>query len=218
MKKKLLVVAATAMMAGSVMAAGSAFEGFNAQLGAGYNSYSPTITDQPNPGTASSFTMGNGGSIAVRPGLGYTAGLGDTFTLGGLVEYDIVNSKNVAVSQYDPTKKSTTNGINMQQKNTTTFSLLPGIAIDETTMAYAKLGYSTFKTQLTYPGGSGSITNGSYNYGLGVKKLIDKNVYVFGEGNYSTIVSKTQPYNDGTGSTKFAGSSYNLIVGLGYKF
>ena len=217
MKKKLLVVAATAMMAGSVMAAGSAFEGFNAQLGAGYNSYSPTITDQPNSGTASTFTMGNGGSIAVRPGLGYTAGLGDTFTLGGLVEYDIVNSKNVVVTQYDPSDRTTTS-LNMQQKNKTTFSVLPGIAIDETTMAYAKLGYSTFKTQLTYPGGSGSATNGSYNYGLGVKKLIDKNVYVFGEGNYSTIVSKTQPYTDGTGSTKFAGSSYNLIVGVGYKF
>ena len=200
------------------MAAGSAFEGFNAQLGAGYNSYSPTITDKPNAGPAGTFTLGNGGSIAVRPGLGYTAGLGDTFTLGGLVEYDIVNSKNVAVSQYDPTKNSTTNGINIQQKYKTTFSLLPGIAIDETTMAYAKLGYSTFTTQVTAPGLNISSTQGSYNYGLGVKKLLDKNIYVFGECNYSTINNWNKSYTDGTVSTKFAGSSYNLIVGVGYKF
>ena len=216
MKIKLLVAAAATVVASSAMAAGSAFEGFNAQLGAGYNSYSPTITDQPNAGPASTFTLGNGGSIAVRPGLGYTAGLGDTFTLGGLVEYDIVNSKNVAVTQND--KGTITNGLFIQQKNKTTFSLLPGIAIDASTMAYAKLGYSTFTTQVTAPGLNISSTQGSYNYGLGVKKLLDKNIYVFGEGNYSTITNWNKSYTEGTGSTKFAGSSYNLIVGVGYKF
>jgi len=215
MKIKLLVAAAATVVASSAMAQ-SAFEGFNAQLGAGYNSYSPKMTDQPNSGTVSTFSMGNGGSMALRGGLGYTAALGSAFSLGGLVEYDFVNSKNVAVTENSGGK--TYSGINLQQKNKTTFSVLPGIAIDPMTMAYAKLGYSTFKTQLTAPDFSGSATNGSYNYGLGVKKLIDKNIYVYGEGNYSTIVNKTQPYSDGTGSTKFSGSSYNLIVGAGYKF
>ena len=209
MKNKLLLAIATSLIAGPAMAQ-SAFEGFNFQVGTGYNSYSPKISDVAGAYTISADTATN---IALRAGLGYTAALGNNFNLGGLIEYDFINSKNALVNFQNNNVKSDSGTLNSQQKNKITFSVLPGIEINQTTMAYAKLGYSTFKTELTDGyGGTSQQQQGSYNFGLGFKKLIDKNIYVFGEGNFSTFADKSDA------SINYGGKSYNLILGLGYKF
>ena len=97
---------------------------------------------------------------------------------------------------------------------------MPGYALNADTQIYAKLGYTWITTSCS--NGNGSACSDSnetgYNTGLGLKKLIDKNIFVFGEANYITINSKTYNYNDNSGSYKTSGNAYNLLVGAGYKF
>lgn len=76
-------------------------------------------------------------------------------------------------------------------------------------------------------------SNGSANYtnnvngwvaGLGFKQLLDKNLYVFGEGNYYSYSSYSWSATSGSGSTlqTYTGtqtpSAYQFLVGVGYKF
>ena len=121
----------------------------------------------------------------------------------------------------------------------------PGYAIDKDKLAYLKLGYSSVQVGAT-PGnnvyvpsygnfnikseGSGfsnqSATVGGYVLGLGYKQMISSGFYAYGEANYYSYskpsFTSTNVYKDGSGTLNVTSnpsvSSYQLLVGVGYKF
>jgi hypothetical protein len=110
-------------------------------------------------------------------------------------------------------------------------------------LVYLKAGYCTVFSKLNYAttqqvnvnelsftnlitGGSQSTTYGGYILGLGYKQMITDGFYGFAEGNYmgygTQTISRTIPWQGGGGSSTVtinpSISSYQFLVGVGYKF
>jgi outer membrane immunogenic protein len=206
------------------------FEGFNAQVGIGYQSTSgkiDSITNGSNVNGAS-ITQGNGSSVAGVIGLGYTKALSDSFTLGLEAEYNaapasagngtMVDKTGAPVSPTAGTNKFTLN-------NQASISLVPGFAVSKDALIYAKVGYAmaTLKTDANSNGTTFSNVNvNGILVGLGAKYNFSKNVYGFAEanaiqyGNASTNGTVTNPTQAISGTAKT--NAYNGLVGVGYRF
>ncbi|MBT8543010.1 porin family protein [Polynucleobacter paneuropaeus] len=219
MKKQLLVAITTGLIASSAMAQ-SAFEGFYAQAGIGYenntlNSNSLNILGLSNPAPSAS----SGGFSGVL-GLGYNLSVAPQWVIG-------------VGADYSPTSLTSSNQLacnscagsfaNFKVSNRYSIFVAPGYQIDKSSLAYVKAGYSA-ETVNWQPQGNSGQSNASMNasgfvVGLGYKQLIDKNLYVFGEGNYYSYSSVNgnstggQPINVST-----TPSAAQLLVGMGYKF
>ena len=110
----------------------------------------------------------------------------------------------------------------------------PGYEIDKDKLVYLKAGYSSVSAKSTFPTSAtwnGSTVNQSfptqtktlsgYVLGLGYKQIISDGLYGFAEGNYMGYSSTTFSSTNTTGYTATVNpsvSSYQLLVGLGYKF
>ena len=222
MKKIFIATAvATVFVAPTAFGQANNFEGFNLQLSTGFQSNSPKISDQKlNNGTPDgTTTVSNVTGVPLYLGAGYTHAFTQSFTLGGLIEYNPLSSSKGTMTNTDPLGNVST-ATKGWVKNNTTLSILPGFVINADTQVYAKLGYTWVTSACSNDNGSSCAdqTLSGYSLGLGAKKLIDKNIFVFGEGNYVTLNSKTLGYNDGSGSYKSGGNGYNFLVGAGYKF
>jgi hypothetical protein len=142
----------------------------------------------------------------------------------------------------------TSNGLQVKTSNRFNIFFTPGYAIDKDKLVYLKAGYSSVNTELTAPNtfilggrtftnaqlGSSSGSNQSktvsgYIVGLGYKQIIQGGLYGFAEANYmsygNVTNSVTQSYLPGSGSagtftsnTSASLNTYNLLVGVGYKF
>lgn len=119
--------------------------------------------------------------------------------------------------------------------NRINISLMPAYAFDKDKLGYLKLGYSM--AQLKYTQGApepSGITTGfsssqnisGYILGLGYKQTIYKGFYGFAEGNYisyskSTVSGTMGVFNlppDYRFSSNPSLTTYNFLVGVGYKF
>ena len=84
------------------------------------------------------------------------------------------------------------------------------------------------ENQMNFYSSNSSNTLNGYVLGLGYKQLLDKNIYVFGEGNYYDYGSKaytnTYRYQGPnnliitTDTFNAKASAYQFLVGVGYKF
>lgn len=221
MKIKLLAAAAATVMAGSVMAQ-SAFEGLYGQIGIGYESNKPktSFVGSDTPGTPS-ISDGNANGFSGAIGLGYTASVAKNFLITLGADYSpLSNTANININAGD-------GSINNQYKfsNRTNLFIAPGFLIYKDRQVYVKAGYSmlNLKTsgEMASPGGNPSANLNGYVIGLGYKQLINKNVFLFGEGNYYSYGNRSINYNFGEDSfdnTNVKANSMNLLVGVGYKF
>jgi outer membrane immunogenic protein len=243
MKMKLLVAAAATVVASSAMAQ-SAFQGFYGQIATGYESNSAsslngTVID---PGTRTNFSASNQtfSGMPLVVGLGYNFTVAPKWLLGIGADYSALSitsstySSNIANSQ--PNAKI--NGQAIEVSNRFNIFLTPGYEIDKDKLVYLKAGYSSVQAKSTGPnsysqtGFSESLASPSttstlngYVLGLGYKQIISGGLYGFAEGNYMSYnkanTSSTVRSPDGTSSAANSNanlSSYQLLVGVGYRF
>ncbi len=213
MKMKILVVAAATVVASSAMAQ-SAFEGFYAQAGIGYESTSvnPTGGRTANGNSySSSFNDSNSANVSV--GVGNYFSITPTFLLGIGAEYNPLpgNKENYTVTGTGFALKG-----KYTKKDSYSIFLSPAFAINKSGLAYAKLGYTglTLKDEPTGSASSNTNYNG-YMLGLGYRQIVQGGLYGFVETNYAQYDSKSDTSGN-TGSTK--PKTMNVMLGMGYKF
>lgn len=220
----------SACCAGTVAAEPSQFQGAFGQLGIGYESVSPThnsstlaINNVSIPVTSASSSTSN---ITGTISLGWYQQISERFLLGLGVDYSPFagSSGNMSVSTTGalPGQNNITNDYNYQKKDSYNIFLSPAVLVGTDGMAYAKIGYTGAKVNyynsLTY-------NLQGYSLGLGYKHMFAKGWYGFVEGNYANYGSQTKtatnPVAQGrtlTSSGTNGMTSYNLLVGVGYKF
>ena len=190
------------------------FEGMNVTGSVGYQSATTKLTDVNVVGLT--VSDGNPAGAAVNLGLEYIASINDQYTLGLGVDTNLLASNSGELNV-------TVNGVKVQSGKTkvsNSYSLFvsPGIAVNNETLIYSKLGYVQMTTKTDFDDGgnlpSSALTG--YSLGLGFKQLMGKNTFLFGEFNYITLQSKDGASDGNTYKT--GGSAMNGAVGIGYKF
>jgi len=211
--KKLLVTAAVAGLVGTANAQ-SAFEGFYGQVGVGYESISANPTGgRSRAGTAYTSSMSDTNSVNASVGIGNYFSITPTFLLGIGAEYSPLASSK---ANYTVNASGSLSTGKWSKKDSYSVFLSPAYAIDKSSLAYAKLGYTglTLKDEPTSGASSDTNYNG-YMLGLGYRQVVQGGLYGFIETNYAQYGSKTDG-NGATGSTK--PKSMNVMLGVGYKF
>jgi hypothetical protein len=218
MKIKLLVAAAATVVASSAMAQ-SAFEGFYGQLGVGYESVDPgisngTMTSGTASGRAYTFSSSNSNSFTGSVGIGAYFPVTKTFLLGAGAEYSPLAGSSTKSTFNIPTV-SYTSTLSWKKKDSYNIFVSPAIAIDKDKLAYAKVGFTGLSTQATIDGAQTTDNYTGYSLGLGYKQIVSGSIYAFGEINYATYGSKSSGV-ELSGTSK--PSTMNALVGVGYKF
>ena len=237
MKIKLLVAAAATVVASSAMAQ-SAFEGFYGQLATGYenNMMSNLAVTGTQAGQANdnwSASNQSFGGVPLVIGAGYNFSVAPKWLLGLGADYSALSQKS---STFNYTQgNETMSGASVQVNNRFNIFLAPGYELDKDKLVYAKAGYSSVSTKsysptsYTAPGQSSSSwaqttqskTSGGYVLGLGYKQFITGGLYGMTEFNYMSYSKSTYSSTDSSGYTTTANpslSSFQFLVGLGYKF
>ncbi len=232
MKNKLLVVAATVTMAGSVMAQ-SAFEGFYGQVATGYESNTvsnPTFNAFDPPSFFHNFPSSgaSGSNMPLVVGLGYNYQASKDFLIGLGVDYSLLTTPQF-IGSYNQVSNIQSG---FKVSNRYSIYITPGYVIDKNKLVYLKAGYSNQKLSW-YDNYSGSLFNGSqlasgnasgYLVGLGYKQMITSGLYGFGEANYYSYSNPSWSYNTLYGGAKLSdttgvtSNAYQFLVGVGYKF
>ena len=202
-------------------------------------SNSPAYDGMPTSSNTSNQTFGTAPIII---GLGYNYLVAPKWTIGLGVDYSLLSQTSSTFSsqvQGGDYNGVTANGASIKISNRFNVFVTPGYVIDKDKLVYLKAGYSSVKTQtngstsLNYDGGSEAISSSNpsatangYILGLGYKQIITGGVYGFAEANYmsygKTSQTSTSPYTTGSGTTSIntngSLSTYQLLVGVGYKF
>lgn len=194
--------------------------------------------------SASSQTFG-GAPLVI--GLGYNFSVAPQWVVGIGADYSALSltSSNYSYgftgNGADPGAQ--VNGANLKTSNRFNVFVTPGYAIDKDKLVYLKAGYSSVQEQLQTPttysatgipahalgtkfSDNQSQTVSGYIIGLGYKQIITGGLYGFAEGNYMSYGKATfsQTGSNGVGnpttalSTTSSLNSYQLLVGVGYKF
>lgn len=242
MKIKLLVAAAATVMAGSVMAQ-SAFEGAYGQIGTGYennNVSNLTLTGtDTTDGSVDNWGASNqsfGGAPLVI-GLGYNFSVAPKWLIGIGADYSALSQKSSSFSQtiVGSGGSASLNGTTIEMSNRFNIFVTPGYVIDKDKLAYFKAGYSMATAKVNSPngysdsdGGSATLGSGSQSknlsgfiLGLGYKQIITGGLYGFAEFNYMSYGKQTYSGIIDTNysvSTSPSASSYQGLVGVGYRF
>jgi outer membrane immunogenic protein len=238
MKIKLLVVAAATVVASSAMAQSKSFEGDYGQIGIGYESVTPSlsvgnanITNSAGTQVASipfGSSISNSNSFTGAVGIGYYQPITKDFLLGIGAEYNPIVGQS---ANYNYTLNGATAGAGTWKKeNSYNIFLSPATPIGNDGLLYGKVGFTGASVKNTI-GGTSSTTNlTGYSLGAGYKQFISGGLYGFGEVNYASYGNKTET-NSVTGeasggggvftssqSTTFSANTFNVMVGVGYRF
>jgi len=102
-------------------------------------------------------------------------------------------------------------------------SVLPGIKLNDSTLAYLRLGYNRAnikgqESSTNFDGVAFSVSNsnwtGGFNYGIGLESVVWDNFSVRGEFNYTSYSSFSDPITE----TRFSPANGTFMVGLVYHF
>ena len=236
--KQITVIAVMGM--GTILSpamAQSTFAGFYGQVSTGYEHNSIESmrlvgTDNgETPNTSTSVTLSSDNMPLVL-GLGYTFKVHDRFMLGVGIDYAALSqATDVAGFSYPSTGNPTAYDYHVTVSNRLNVFLSPGYAIDDSKLAYLKLGYSNQQLQYSQNNCCSAPSNkarvNGYVLGVGYKQMIAvgpyKGLYGFVEANYQAYskADLSSSYTDGPGGTVTANPAshaYNLLVGIGYTF
>ena len=195
----------------------------------GYESYIPknasgTTTTASGISFPNTATANHVNGPAANIGIGYNFDIGSNYILGigaALYPGHSRSASSTLVTTIGNTAVVKTGTYDVS--NIFSFSLIPGYAIDNTRLVYAKIGYagSTINANSSgnYPQQSNRV-NGTV-YGLGYKQFITGSIYAFGEGNYAVNRAKFVSVLTDSGSTVKStadATGYDLILGIGYHF
>ena len=209
----------------------SAFDGVYGQVGIGYSSTSPTssngsqtITNNPGAGTYSRSTSNSStGDFTGTVTVGYMGTVSNNFLLGIGAEYSPISGSNTNSTSTGGGLPSATSQYKVQ--NGYNIFLSPAIAISKDKLIYGKVGYAGASVPTTYAGSNNPRVNFTgYSLGVGYKQIIQGGLYGFAEGNYFSYGNKQYNSSGIIGTTVYTttqtlnANSYNLMVGVGYKF
>jgi hypothetical protein len=192
--------------------------GYESYIPKGANGTTTTSSGTTYPNTA---TANHANGPAANVGVGYNFGVGGNYLLGiGATLYPghsrsasstlVTNGTIVKTGTYDVS-------------NVFSFTLIPGYALNDTSLIYAKVGYAGSTINANSPGNypqQANRVNGTV-YGLGYKQLITQSIYAFGEGNYAVNRAKPVTVLTDSGSTVKStadATGYDFIFGVGYHF
>jgi len=196
------------------------FEGLNLQIGVGSQVSRYQNKDVTSSGTSGYYTNKTSESdFTSAIGVGYTLGFKDKFTLGGIIEYYPDDNKSGNVDYYRNGVNLAPNDNHTKFKNQYNISLVPGFAINETTLIYGKLGFTHYNLDLIHTNGdpTDSYSIKGYSFGFGAKKIVSEHIYGFAEANYLDFDDKHWK-SDATTFGNRTSSAYNGLVGIGYNF
>ena len=179
-------------------------------------------------------------------GVGYNFSIAPNWVLGIGADYSALSqtsstfSSNIRVAEL-PGAAANFSGNSIQLSNRFNIFLAPGYLIDENKLVYLKAGYSSVSAKLNSPSsydvnyngfdlsvplnmGSSSSTLSGYVVGLGYKQMITNGFYGFAEANYMSYSNPSFSYSGAVGDLPTTSNlsanlnSYQLLVGVGYKF
>ena len=230
MKIKYTLLVAAVMAAGSVSAQPSKFQGAFGQIGIGYESVSPSAgssTLSVNQFSIPVNTTTNSTNSAVGTfTVGWYQDVAKGFLLGIGAEYSpfagAAGRINASTIRPLPGQNNVTNDYSYQKKNSYNLFLSPAVLVGTDGMAYAKVGFTGAKVtafeSLDY-----NFTG--YSLGLGYRHIFKDGFYGFVEANYANYGSQTRSASNPiavgrtlTASNTMSLTTYNILVGIGYRF
>ena len=215
--KHILAAALLASLSGGAFAQAKNFEGLNVTGSLGYQSGKASATDFNVTTITTSEASPSG--MALTFGVEYITALSKTATLGFAVDTNVLTSNGSTMNGYVSGGLEPTSATEFKFKSSYAISVMPGYALSDDLLVYGKLSYVQISASLTdVDGASTSDTVTAYGVGLGFKKLMTKNVFIFGEGNIVSGVAKDGISADGSATYKVKGSATNVAFGIGYKF
>ena len=223
MKKitKLVGMCAMATLTSSAFAQAQNFEGFSVYASTGYNSWKSGLSNYITGGdtvTGATFDSVEGGGTPLFLGLEYTLPIDKEFTLGISWESDMLDGKADTGVANDVSGAKLRDYTHVVKSGAYQISLKPGFVMAPNTLLYGKLGYYSLTSSIGEVGETpDSFTSTGYGLGVGVKQMLSKNIFGFGE--FSTRIGTTKNQTDGLGDTidlKVDGMS--ALVGIGIKF
>ena len=203
----------------------NALAGFYGQVGIGYERTNTSNNSVVSSAGGSSVSLNPTGSNPHRSNFAGAIGIGlyvpihADFLLGLGAEYEPLSQQTSSYTVASPGQASLNGSYKVSNRYNLFFS--PAIAVNQTGLAYAKVGF----TGQTLQGNSGFLSplnqnQTGYSLGLGYRQVIQGGLYGFIEANY---YSYSKP-NAGitSGNTTYAVnpgvSVYNGLIGVGYRF
>lgn len=189
----------------------------------------------------------NFGGMPLVAGLGYNYSVAPKWLVGVGADYSFLSQESSSYSYSLSGVELPVSGIGLagakiKTSNRFNIFITPGYEIDKDKLVYLKAGYSSVKVDVTAPssvtfqGQSESLgglasnqskTISGYIVGLGYKQIISGGIFAYGEANYmnyrsanfgrNVAVSNTGGVSLNT-NTSSSLNSYQLLVGVGYKF
>ena len=111
------------------------------------------------------------------------------------------------------------------KENSYNIFLSPATPIGADGLLYGKVGYTGATIKDTFGSSSTNTNYTGYSLGLGYKQIISGGIYAYGEANYmnygSSNFGRTTSVGNGVNlstNTSSTLSSYQLLIGVGYKF
>lgn len=224
----LVLAGVTTLSSMQVSAQSKSFEGAYGQIGIGYESVTPSLTNYNIAYGGSSYPFGtsanNANSFTGTATVGYTFAVNQQFLLGIGAEYSPFAGQSASYTLTNPNIIPSTYSSSYKKNNSYNIFISPGTPIGADGLLYGKVGYTGAQIKDNSDGSTANYTG--YSLGLGYKQYITGNIYGFAEGNYFSYGNKSQSnpgnFTSGGGSYVLSGTTsanaYNLIVGIGYKF
>lgn len=195
MKKHATQIALCLVLAApQVFAQAKNFEGFSLGGGLDFNRSSTQIL---NAGSDSSTHSGM--DLQAQ----YAIALNDQFMVGLGASYSLGNRKVGSLGA--PAADYTT-------KNAMSFDITPSYAISDSLLVYGKVSSVGLTLVSAAPGSDYSDSLMGFGYGLGVRSMLDKNLYI--QAGYDMNRYNEKTFN----ATTFSGSSNIFSLTAGYKF
>jgi len=219
----------------------SKFEGIYGQIGAGINKTNFNLSSTPLSVSTYSFavtpSIDNSTNISGVFSAGYLKTIHENLLLGISLDAHPFGSpaNNYGLSIATLPTATTVSGSFRNQGNYT-FNITPAWEINSDSLLYVKLGYVWGTVQKDYTITTSTSTTSSSqtanltgnDFGIGFKNIISNQVYWFTEVNYVTKKAVTQSNSfpvtiaghslTASYSGTAAGSYYNALVGLGYRY
>jgi len=219
MKKITFAVVSSALALGVSLpgfAQTSKFEGLSANVGLGYQSIKPkfdNVTDNNTPTGSYTSTTSTGSGLIGKVGVEYTWALTSKYVVSAGLDYGLNYGKNSDVEIYRATTGAFVGSDRTKVKQNAGISISPGMLIDNTTLAYIKLGYTATTSKAESDGATES--GNAYVLGLGAKFLQANDYFVYTGLDYLAGKKKTIT-GQLNGDSK--GSGYTLTAGIGKRF
>lgn len=216
------------VLATSSFAQSTKFAGAYLQGGLGYEKFSSNTSNGSLVSTAGTPPAGTyalstdtdyKNNVGAAIGLGYTFAISPIITLGVGVDYYAKETKYSSRTLIGSSYQAAVTG---KVNNKVSFNIIPGYVISPDSLIYGKIGYIRAKVEENDGGEIFKENNHGYSLGVGYKKFLTENLYLFGEASYIKMQDKhySGPGESYTGTYTLDSktNAYNTFVGVGYKF